>query len=131
MPRFVVLDHKLPPNHERESHWDFMLQDNEHLLTWALEKSPLDSTTSNAIQLPNHRLAYLTEEGPVSNNRGTVRRIDDGEYEWITRQPDRIEVRLAGEQLVGVIRLQRQIDAHWHWESKTREDLPRDSDRQT
>ena len=34
-----------------------------------------------ATRLPDHRLAYLEYEGPVSGNRGVVRRIDSGKYE--------------------------------------------------
>ena len=32
MPRFVVLEHELPAESERASHWDLMLEDGQVLL---------------------------------------------------------------------------------------------------
>jgi hypothetical protein len=54
-----------------------------------------------AVPLPDHRPHYLTYEGPVSGDRGTVARYDAGTFEWITDAADRVEVALAGGRLGG------------------------------
>jgi hypothetical protein len=101
MPRFVLLYHECPPDYVRSSHWDLMLEAGDALRTWAVAKLPrdwraawersaeiaadcpalADSNLVAAEQLGDHRLAYLQEEGPLSGNRGSVRRIDAGTYE--------------------------------------------------
>jgi hypothetical protein len=93
--RFVVLFHEIPdspthgnaidevrPNHlqQRGSHWDFMLEHNGALETWALDGPPAPNATRNAIKLASHRLEYLTYEGPVSGDRGVVTQIMAGKY---------------------------------------------------
>ena len=115
MPRFVILYHEMPAGAERESHWDFMLEDGDHLLTWAFDKSPIETGSGEAIQLPNHRLAYLTKEGPISGDRGTVQRIAAGTFEWNLREPDAITVELAGKQIASSVRLERASETVWQW----------------
>lgn len=115
MPRFVLLYHQLPKDHERDSHWDLMLEGGDHLLTWALDKSPTEFRSGEALQLPNHRLAYLTKEGDVSGGRGTVRRVDAGTFDWALRESDAITVELAGSQVRGTLELQRQSATAWKW----------------
>ena len=81
MPRFVILHHQMPPESDKPSHWDFMLEAANGLETWALPAEPLGQQEQIAEQLPLHRIEYLTYEGPVSGNRGRVVRWDRGEYE--------------------------------------------------
>ena len=101
MPRFVVLTHDHP-----HPHWDFMLEAGAALRTWRLEAEPLTSPGGPAVPLPDHRLAYLTYEGPVSGDRGTVAKWDTGEFEWLRDEPQVIEVRLAGARLRGTLRIE-------------------------
>ena len=61
MPRFVVLEHDSPCGR----HWDFMLEQENALATWALPQPP-DTAEMPAEPLPDHRLAYLDYEGPIS-----------------------------------------------------------------
>ena len=104
MPRFAWLWHAMPQEHARPSHFDLMLQvDGEALLNaWKLGEAPGGlavgpltpkprSTSVMATPLPAHRMLYLDYEGPVSQNRGTVHRIDWGEYAVASGQ-------LMGEQ---------------------------------
>ena len=72
--RFVVLFHRLPPSAGRASHWDWMIEEGDALATWALVQWP-DGRGVPARRLADHRRHYLTYEGPVSGNRGTVRRV--------------------------------------------------------
>ncbi len=101
MPRFVVLRHEMPADSDRPSHWDFMLQQGEALRTWALAEEPRAGREVAAEQLADHRLAYLDYEGPVSGDRGTVTRWDQGEYRLIDESERQLQLELQGEQLDG------------------------------
>ena len=125
MPRFVLLYHECPPGYERASHWDFMLEEGEQLRTWALPRLPrgwqaaqartatfypacpaiADENSVEAEQLPDHRLGYLHEEGPLSGNRGKISRIDSGTYVSNVELPECWELALAGKLLCGRIAL--------------------------
>jgi hypothetical protein len=96
VPRFVVLEHTW-----RGVHWDLMLESGETLRTWAIDAPIVTETTLPARILPDHRLAYLEYEGPISWDRGTVRRLDRGTYEARIWTPKRVVVVLAGERFIG------------------------------
>jgi hypothetical protein len=107
MPRFVLLYHDCPTGYERASHWDLMLEFGDALRTWAIPHLPsawhvahqITKTlfedcpalsASNQVQaerLSDHRLDYLRLEGELSGNRGSVRRVAEGEYleQWETQ----------------------------------------------
>lgn len=106
--RFVVLRHELPDTAARPSHWDLMLEVPGALRTWALEAPPALGTTTWADALPDHRLAYLDYEGPVSGNRGEVHRFDHGTFEWIQDNAHSVVVRLQGERFQGIVRCDKQ-----------------------
>jgi hypothetical protein len=97
MPRFAILQHDSP----RGLHWDLLLQAGEALKTWALPRPPAANGEMSCDALPDHRLAYLDYEGPVSADRGTVSRWDEGEYETEGQSEAEWVVRLAGRRLVG------------------------------
>ncbi len=103
MPRFAVLEHDSP----RGLHWDFMLEEGGVLLTWALPKPPDATETLAAEALPDHRLAYLDYEGPVSGQRGSVTNWDRGEFQWDRQTDDQIAVLLEGRRLAGRVTLAR------------------------
>ncbi|RUL88914.1 DNA polymerase ligase N-terminal domain-containing protein [Tautonia sociabilis] len=100
--RFVVLEHRW-----RGVHWDFMLERGGVLATWALSAAPGPESEAEASPLPDHRLAYLDYEGPISGDRGEVRRLDRGTYESIQWEEDRVVVRLLGDQVIGEAELLR------------------------
>ena len=102
MPRFVVLIHDHPA-----LHWDFMLEKEAALRTWRLNRAPDESGPIEAQPLPDHRLAYLDSEGPVSGNRGSVRRFDRGEYTPIEETHDALVVELHGVILQGKVIIKR------------------------
>jgi hypothetical protein len=113
--QFVVLFHEMPAESDRPSHWDFMLKAGEALSTWALQSVPTPEQSISADQLPDHRLAYLEYEGPISGGRGAVRRWDRGACEWLEVSDLRIRIRVAGEKLVGVITLGREAPSDQRW----------------
>src|SRR4051812_22116435 len=101
MPRYVVLHHELPPG-PRPSHWDLMLEHGSALRTWAIEGELAPSQEALQAQaLPDHRIEYLTYEGPVSGGRGAVTRWDAGSYELELDTPQELRLSLAGQRLQG------------------------------
>lgn len=112
MPRFVLLEHDHPV-----LHWDFMLENAETLLTWRLSRIPAaDGNPVPAEPLSDHRRVYLDYEGPVSGNRGTVRRVDVGQFEWRVRDDCRLECELTGKLLSGWMILDRSAEPTGAWE---------------
>jgi hypothetical protein len=61
----------------------------------------------------DHRLDYLTYEGPVSGGRGTVARWDAGTFIWIDDEIKRVRIDLQGEKLAGRICLERRDADMW------------------
>ena len=109
MPRFVVLEHTWGT-----VHWDFMLEVGGRLRTWALSAPPDSQEPIAAECLPDHRPMYLDYEGPVSGDRGVVRRWDGGDYAAVQEGAERVRVRLRGMRLVGMAELERsQHEGSW------------------
>ena len=102
MLRFVILTHDHPV-----LHWDFMLEKEAHLRTWRLEQAPANGLEIAAESLADHRLAYLDYQGPVSGDRGTVRRFDRGGFALMTETDELIVVELSGKLLNGKAALRR------------------------
>ncbi len=109
--RFVILHHRLNDS----EHWDLMLEYGDSLLTWQLPGDPTgpDSLPMTARQIENHRLEYLTYEGPVSRNRGTVQRVESGVVFIAERSGLEYRFRLQGSRLIGDFLLKYEPDAHW------------------
>jgi hypothetical protein len=115
MPRYVVLRHLLPEGAPRASHWDLMFESGASLRTWAVEHQPDALEIGDALELADHRLAYLDYEGPVSEDRGSVARWDAGTYQVIESGRDRWQARMAGGRLRGTIVLERTAPGGHSW----------------
>jgi hypothetical protein len=80
--RWAVLRHDYP-----FLHWDLLLErtDAQAAATWRLLRRPCCDEPIAAESLPDHRVAYFDYEGPVSSGRGTVQRLERGEWHplWI------------------------------------------------
>jgi hypothetical protein len=98
-----------------------MFEVGESLRTWSLQQLPTacrgvqgasvaDGDAVVADRLPDHRLAYLEYEGPVSGERGAVRRLDRGECRVLIDSDNRFEAEIAGEKLRGTVTLERVGD---------------------
>ena len=99
MPRFVILEHDHPV-----LHWDLMLETGDMLKTWRLPAPPpVDGALAEPIG--DHRRMYLDYEGPVSGNRGMVKRWDAGEYEMRIQTEASWTVRLNGGRWHGDLTL--------------------------
>lgn len=116
MTRFVILHHT---QHGGE-HWDLMLEHEGALLTWQLLSEPrsCDSLPIAAQRIGNHRLAYLDYEGPISGNRGVVRRIEAGAVCLREFYEDRCQFTLEGRRFTGAFRLTASGD-QWSFEVDT------------
>lgn len=115
MPRYVILLHELPPDDERSTHWDLMLEHQGHLRTWALTGEPSQTLHCDAQQLADHRLAYLDYEGPVSGDRGHVTQWDKGVYRTHHETPEAVTVELRGRRLLARATLARKDAAGHFW----------------
>ena len=96
MPQFAILEHDWPT-----LHWDLFLEAGGVLRSWRVLAEPVSGTESPAEPIGDHRLLYLDYEGPLSGNRGTVKRWDAGSFEWILDTAERVEVALHGKRLKG------------------------------
>ena len=108
MPRYVILEHDHP-----HRHWDLMLEAGDALRTWRLSAAPAPGAAVAAEPSFDHRRLYLDYEGPVSGGRGAVVRCDRGEFDWEAQEEGRVAVRLRGERLWGLLRLERAGDGSW------------------
>jgi bifunctional non-homologous end joining protein LigD len=128
MPIFVVQRHDA-----RRLHYDFRLERDGVLLSWAVPKGvPLETGQRNlAVHVEDHPLDYAGFEGEIPKGQygaGTVEIWDSGTYELLEEKPDGgLTVRLDGERLQGVWTL---VPAHLSGEEKNwliihkREDAP-------
>lgn len=97
----------MPPGSPRASHFDLMLERDGILRTWACDALPQHDLPTYSDPLPDHRLAYLTYEGEVSGDRGSVTRVAAGEYELLEETPQLVRVSLTSDKIRGVLTLAR------------------------
>lgn len=98
--QFVVLAHDEPGGGR---HFDLMIEQGESLATW---RCPVEPEHAAAIPLTlqriaDHRLHYLTYEGPISGNRGSVSRHDEGRCTVLRRDDVEWLVDWSGRRLKG------------------------------
>lgn len=116
--RFAILRHDHP-----FLHWDLLLEAGSLATTWRLLRPPLDRELIAAELLPDHRLLYLEYEGPVSGNRGYVRRVAGGQFRETRLSPPADRESLSDQVGVGgiepdvvldvLLQLDLQHDASW------------------
>ena len=125
-PRFVVQEH-----HARRLHWDFRLERDGVLVSWAVPKGvPADPKKNHlAVHVEDHPLEYINFAGdiPAGNyGAGHVSIWDEGTYEtekWSDRE---VMVILHGKRLKGRYVLFRTNGENWMIH---RMDPPQDPDR--
>src|SRR5688572_17041074 len=104
--RYVVLHHQGVP----QPHFDLMIETmpGAQLMTWRCPSWPIAQET-NLTRLGEHRRDYLEFEGPLSGDRGHVRRVAKGmcDVKWLS--PHELEANLGDITLL----LQRLDDDHW------------------
>jgi bifunctional non-homologous end joining protein LigD len=117
MPGFVVHEH-----HARHLHYDFRLEMDGVLKSWAVPKGPsMDPSHKRlAVQVEDHELSYADFEGTIAPGEygaGEVVIWDRGTYSLIggSHAEGRLEFELAGEKLRGVFALVRMKGKHKEW----------------
>lgn len=110
-----MLYHTLPGG----QHWDLGIEAGETLATWQVFGDPTALTEAGepiaAKRIGDHRRAYLDYEGPVSGNRGQVKRIDRGSCRLLDEQPDRWVFHLAGSIMIGTYKLAAATHSAGEW----------------
>src|SRR6478672_5664006 len=89
--RYVVLHHTGIP----QPHFDLMFESREGsmLNTFRLPAWPLTGAVT-VEKLADHRRDYLTYEGPLSGNRGAVKRVAEGAFRFRTQSEDALALDL-------------------------------------
>lgn len=111
--RFVVQEH-----HARRLHWDFRLEMDGVLKSWAVPKGvPTELGVKRlAMQVDDHPLSYFDFEGNIPEGQygaGTVKLWDKGLYVLTVREPRKIHILLKGRKLEGDYRLINFKDRNW------------------
>ena len=112
-PTFVVQEH-----HARALHWDFRLERDGVLVSWAVPKGlPLDPKTNHlAVMTEDHPLAYGTFEGEIPKGEyggGQVILWDHGTYELEKWDDREVKFVLHGERVSGRYVLFRTRGKNW------------------
>ncbi len=113
--RFVVQMHEAT-----RLHWDFRLEMEGVLRSWAIPKEP--PTTPGvrrlAVAVEDHGLDYIGFEGTIPEGEygaGKVEVWDRGAYELESLQPDKLVFELHGEKMKGRYTLVRFTDKEENW----------------
>jgi DNA ligase D-like protein (predicted ligase)/DNA ligase D-like protein (predicted 3'-phosphoesterase) len=115
-PIFVVQEHNA-----RRLHWDFRLEKDGVLKSWAVPKGIPEDTKQRhmAVETEDHPLEYAGFEGKIPGGHygaGTVKIWDKGFFEAKLWESDKIEVTLDGNVLKGryvLVRLKKGADKDW------------------
>ena len=98
---FVIQEH-----HARRLHWDFRLERDGVLVSWALPKGVPDDPAVNhlAVHTEDHPLEYGRFEGEIPRGEygaGAVTIWDHGRYETLKWAPSEVKVVLHGQRVTG------------------------------
>ena len=113
---FVVQEH-----HSRRLHYDFRLEKDGVLKSWAVPKGIPKSTEDKrlAVQVEDHPIDYAKFEGIIPAGQygaGTVKIWDNGSFTAKVWDDNMVEVTLRGERLRGryvLVRLKRAGEKNW------------------
>jgi bifunctional non-homologous end joining protein LigD len=110
---FVVQEH-----HARRLHWDFRLERDGVLVSWALPKGVPDDPAVNhlAVHTEDHPLEYGGFSGTIPRGEygaGDVTIWDRGTYETVKWEPSEVKVILHGTRLSGSWALFQTKGSQW------------------
>ena len=97
MNRFVVHKH----TQGSEFHWDLMIEWGEKLKTWRLENPPekLAIEKTKATPIFDHDKKFLTYQGSVNNDKGTVEIVDEGICTIKSTSENEMKINFDGRKL--------------------------------
>lgn len=107
MKNFVIQKHE-----HVDTHYDLMIEHSDTLLTWQFQKIDIIKSIQ-CRKIHDHRLEYLTFEGPVSKNRGKVTIWDKGTYNFIKNNYDELEIEFFGEKIQDIYTLTKIENDIW------------------
>jgi bifunctional non-homologous end joining protein LigD len=109
---FVVQEH-----HASRLHWDFRLEMDGVLKSWAVPKGPPEKPGLRrlAVQVEDHPIEYGGFEGviPSGYGKGAVKLWDRGSYDLESRRDEKIVFRLNGQRLKGRYALVHTDGQNW------------------
>jgi len=113
MSRFVIQEH-----HATHLHWDFRLEKEGVLKSWAIPKGPPEEKGLKrlAIQVEDHELSYIDFQGIIPEGQygaGTVKIWDKGIYQTESESSKRIVFELKGKRLKGKYALVHLREKQW------------------
>jgi DNA ligase D-like protein (predicted 3'-phosphoesterase) len=113
--RFVVQEHSAT-----HLHWDFRLEMDNVLKSWAVPKTPPTSPGVRrlAVAVEDHDLEYIDFEGEIPEGEygaGTVKIWDKGNYMLESRKQDKIVFELFGQKMRGRYTLVHFTDKVENW----------------
>ncbi len=113
MKRFVVQEH-----HARHLHWDFRLEKEGVLKSWAVPKGVPEKKLVKrlAIQVDDHELGYIDFEGEIEEGQygaGKVEIWDSGTYDLESESSKRMVFELKGKRLKGKYSLVHLKEKQW------------------
>jgi DNA ligase D-like protein (predicted 3'-phosphoesterase) len=100
MPRFVVQEH-----HATRLHWDFRLEMDGVLKSWAVPKGPPEEggVKRLAVEVDDHPLDYIDFEGVIAEGygAGTVKIWDSGTYDVLKQEEKYFVIDIHGRRMHG------------------------------
>jgi len=113
--RFVVQEH-----HASRLHWDFRLEMDGVLKSWAVPKTPptKPGVRRLAVAVEDHDLDYIDFEGTIPEGEygaGSVVIWDRGTYEIESRRPEKLVFELHGERMSGRYTMVHFTDKDENW----------------
>ncbi len=111
--RFVVQEH-----HARRLHWDFRLEIDGTLKSWAVPRGPPEEPGIRrlAVEVEDHPVDYITFAGTIPKGQygaGTVKIWDKGSFKLKRRTDNIYEFWLKGKRLKGKYNLIRFKERNW------------------
>ena len=113
--RFVVQEH-----HASRLHWDFRLEMDGVLKSWAVPKTPptRPGVRRLAVAVEDHELDYISFEGTIPEGEygaGSVEIWDKGTYDIESKKPEKLVFELHAERMRGRYTLVHFTEKDENW----------------
>ena len=110
---FVIQEHA----RDESVHWDLMLETGGALQTYQLESPPdkLLEQRCTAVKIFDHALKFLTYEGAVNNGKGSVRIVEAGTYQLLSKDERCFGLQIDGKILKGEFALTHVEGDRWEF----------------